>query len=253
LGNPKKLEEDNMFNQVAGIAGLATLIAIGLVSCDIGPVGMASLEAPQSQEVRSVAVESTLDNGEQAHLVFMREEEKLARDVYLTLLELWPEQVTFASISSSEQRHTDTMAAKLVQFGIEDPNPDTNDLPDSIGVFTGEDYGAYFTAKFDELVTAGSKSDLAALYVGALIEELDMDDIVNCPKAIVLADNGIEEGECGMAYTDEPPLQRSYGSLVEGSKNHLRAFVRVIEEVIGEGNYQAQYLTQEEVDDILGR
>jgi hypothetical protein len=40
---------------------------------------------------------------------------------------------------------------------------------------------------------------------------------------------------------------------LEGSKNHLRAFVGNIESVIGEGNYVAQYLTQEEVDEILGR
>ena len=27
----------------------------------------------------------------------------------------------------SEQSHTDTMLSKLVQFGVPDPNPDTND------------------------------------------------------------------------------------------------------------------------------
>ena len=50
-----------------------------------------------------------------------------------------------------------------------------------------------------------------------------------------------------------PDIQRLYGNLLAGSKNHLRAYVRNIEKQIGEGNYTAQVLTQEQVDDILGR
>ena len=56
-----------------------------------------------------------------------------------------------------------------------------------------------------------------------------------------------------MEYTDERPLIRSYGNLLEGSKNHFRVYVKIIEQSIGYGNYKAQYLTQEEVDEILGR
>ena len=50
-----------------------------------------------------------------------------------------------------------------------------------------------------------------------------------------------------------PALINAYNSLVDGSENHLRAFVEQIEAVIGVGNYEAQYLTQAEVDAILGR
>lgn len=95
------------------------------------------------------------------------------------------------------------MRDKLAQFGVEDPNPDTNVLPEMIGVFTGETYGAYFTEKFTYLTDRGALSELDALYVGAFIEELDMHDIIDA--------------------------------------------------VIGKGNYEAQYLSQEEVDAILGR
>lgn len=80
-----------------------------------------------------------------------------------------------------------------------------------------------------------------------------MIDIVGCPKVIVETDNGIDAGECGLEYTDEKPLQNMYTNLVEGSKDHLRAYVKNIETIIGEGNYEAQILTQEEVDAILGR
>ena len=68
---------------------------------------------------------------------------------------------------------------------------------------------------------------------------------------IVLAPNC---GPYGMEYTDEKILIRSYGNLLEGSKNHLRAFVRQIEANFPEeGTYVAQYLSQEEVNEILGR
>ena len=198
--------------------------------------------------------ETTLDFPEETHLVFMREEEKLARDVYLTFAGMYPEQPVFNKIATtSEQTHTDTIRDKLAQFDVDDPNPATNDLPASIGIFTGATYGAYFTDKFRTLVARGSQSELEALYVGALIEELDMHDIVQCPKVIVSMYDDIEEGGCGLVYTDENALINAYSSLVDGSELHLRAFVGQIEAVIGAGNYEAQYLTQEEVDTILGR
>jgi hypothetical protein len=184
----------------------------------------------------------------------MREEEKLARDVYLTFAEWYPNQPVFNKIATtSEQTHTDTMRDKLAQYDVVDPNPDTNNLPGALGVFTGDIYGEYFTEKFGQLTQMGSQSELDALYVGALIEELDMHDIIECPQVIVDMDNGIGEGGCGLSYTDERALNNAYSSLVDGSESHLRAYVGQIEAVIGVGNYQAQYLTQEEVDAILGR
>ncbi|MBT8340261.1 MAG: DUF2202 domain-containing protein [Desulfatitalea sp.] len=196
----------------------------------------------------------TLDIGEETHLIFMREEEKLARDVYLSLSSIYPESEVFANIGEfSEQTHTDTVRDMLAVYDIEDPNPDANNLPDSIGVFTGADYGWYFTEKFQSLVAWGTQSLLDAWYVGAFIEELDMIDIIECPKVIVETDNGINANECGMTYTDEVNLKTMYQHLVAGSENHLRAYVKNIEGVIGEGNYEAQVLSQEQVDAILGR
>ena len=193
-----------------------------------------------------------LDSAEATHLVFMREEEKLARDVYMTLSSLYPDSRVFVNIGEgSEQTHTDMIRDQLEAYGIDDPNPDTNNLPTSIGVFTGKEYGTYFTEKFAYLTELGSRSELDALYVGAFIEELDMHDIVECPDYIEETDNGVED--CGMNYTDEAPLINAYSSLVDGSKNHLRAFVGQIEAIIGEGNYVAQIISQEEVDEILGR
>ena len=133
---------------------------------------------------------------------------------------------------------------------MQDPNPDTNDLPSSIGVFTGDEWGWYFTEKFALLTAKGAISELDALYVGALIEELDMHDIVICPQ--VMIDRGFSS-PCGLEYTDERSLQTAYSALVSGSESHLRAYVEQIETFIGVGNYVAQYLIQAEVNAILGR
>lgn len=192
---------------------------------------------------------ATLDFNEQAHLEFMCEEEKLARDVYITLGTTHPGASVFGRIDDSEERHKCAVADMLEKYGI--PNPSTND---NVGAFTGEAYGWYFTEKYNELVAKGSVSVLDALYVGAFIEELDMLDINQCPKVIVDTDNGINNvSECGKVYTNKSDVLRLYGNLLEGSENHLQAYVRNIEKEIGEGSYVAQVLTQEQVDSILGR
>jgi hypothetical protein len=94
---------------------------------------------------------------------------------------------------------------------------------------------------------------LEALYVGAFIEELDMLDITGCPAIIEETSAVIGEGQCGLTYTDEAALKTMYTHLIDGSKSHLRSYVKNIEAIIGTGNYVAQVLTQEEVDAILGR
>ena len=164
-----------------------------------------------------------LDATETSHLTFMREEEKLARDVYLTLADLYPKQRVFDRIATrSEQTHTDTMRDKLDEFNVTDPNPDTNNLPSSLGVFTGDEWGWYFDEKFALLTSMAEVSELDALYVGAFIEELDMHDIAVCPQ--VMIDRGFSS-PCGLTYTDEGSLQTAYTSLISGSESHLRTYV----------------------------
>lgn len=192
---------------------------------------------------------TVLDANEVTHLVFMREEEKLARDVYITLGLRFPELQIFGEIDDSEQRHTCAVCDMLKKYGIEDPN--TND---NVGVYTGDLYGPYFKQKYAELVERGSRSPLDALYVGAYIEELDMIDINYCPEEVIKLNNRIRSSsDCGKFYTDNPDVQRLYTSLLEGSESHLRAFVRNVERRIGEGAYQAQVLSQAQVDEILER
>lgn len=202
----------------------------------------------QGEDIQSPS-HKTLDANEQAHLEFMREEEKLARDVYITLGIQYPQLKVFGKIDDSEQRHICAVCDKLKKYGVDDPN--TND---NVGVYTGRDYGHYFSEKYTRLVERGSESSMEALYVGAYIEELDMLDIEYCPQEIVEQDNGIDSSDdCGKNYTDNANIKRLYKSLIKGSKSHLRAFVRNIERSQGEGSYQAQVLPQDQLNEILGR
>ena len=164
----------------------------------------------------------TLDATEVAELQFMREEEKLARDVYRVMFAEWGHQV-FANISESEQRHTDAVAGLIEKYGVDDPVTD-----DSTGVFVDPE----LQALYDELVEKGLDSHQAGLMVGALIEEVDMLDLEEAIHA-----------------TDNPDIQELYGNLLRGSRNHLRAFVKTLEDT---GiDYEAQVLSQEEVDLIV--
>lgn len=169
-------------------------------------------------------VAPVLSDEEVSTIQFMREEEKLARDVYLTLDQQWGSQTqVFANIAESEELHTSSVDYLLDKYEIEDPV-----LHDDIGVFTHPE----LQALYDELVAKGLRSLVDGLFVGGLIEEKDMKDIV---EAI--------EG------TDERPMILVYSNLLDGSENHLRAFVDVIE---AQGlEYDAQILTQDEVEHIL--
>ncbi|EMP56545.1 hypothetical protein MSNKSG1_04401 [Marinobacter santoriniensis NKSG1] len=167
---------------------------------------------------------SDLTTVEVSDLQYMREEEKLARDVYLTLDQYWGQQTqVFAQIALSEESHTSTVNYLLDKFDVEDPV-----VNDTIGVFVNEE----LQALYNELVAKGENSFLDALYVGALIEEKDMVDIL-----------------AAINETDERPIILAYSNLLDGSKSHLRAFVSVIE---AQGiTYEAQILDSEEVELII--
>jgi hypothetical protein len=170
---------------------------------------------------QSVSI-SQLSPQEAESLSFMREEEKLARDVYITLYEQWNNEV-FSNISSSEQRHMEIMRSRLEDYGLTDPVTD-----DSVGVFNNPELQELYW----ELVARGQNSELDALYVGGFIEEFDIIDLQNAIGASEHAD-----------------VTRSYQKLMRGSGNHLRAFVRQIE---NRGiPYEAQKMSQDEVDSIL--
>jgi hypothetical protein len=198
------------------------------------------------------ATAGRLTDGEEAHLIFMRSEEKLARDVYLTLADMYPALPVFENIATqAEQIHTDKVRDKLLQFGVEDPEPNADDL-ELIGKFENKYFDFYFTDKFDDLI-GEAVTALDALYVGALIEELDMKDINYCNKVVYdVFDFPLPPPSyCGLTVTDVRALENTLGNLLAGSENHLCAFISQIGPRIAPDCYKAQYLTQKEVGDIV--
>ncbi len=87
-----------------------------------------------------IQVIEQLSDAEAASLLFMREEEKLARDVYQTLFMQWSQPV-FINISTSEQRHMDSLAVLLNRYALLDPVID-----DSVGAFVNPELAALYTA-----------------------------------------------------------------------------------------------------------
>ncbi len=160
-------------------------------------------------------------------LIQLREEEKLARDVYLHLYAKWGQWI-FSNIAKSEQQHMDAVKSLLDKYQIADPvNPD-----DTPGHF--EDQA--LQDLYDVLIAMGSVSKEDALYVGATIEDLDIFDIY----------------EMMLNATKFEDVYNVYENLSKGSRNHLRSFVGQLvlfdEDYVYEEQY---YLPQEEIDEII--
>jgi hypothetical protein len=131
-------------------------------------------------------------------LTYMREEEKLARDVYLFLYDKWNSRI-FTNISASEQTHMDAIKTLLVRYGIPDPAADKGQ-----GEFTNQE----LQDLYNDLIQQGSISLVEALKVGVFIEETDISDLNE-----------------GIASTRRKDIKTVYSNLLQGSLNHLKAFV----------------------------
>ena len=140
-----------------------------------------------------------LNDKEKEGILFMREEEKVARDVYTYLFDK-TEIRAFGNISKAEQRHMDAVKALLDRYDLADPA-------------AGKDYGEYSNDElqqlYDQLINEAAAGDIAALKVGALIEEKD---ILDLQKEL---DNHVDNKDITQVWTN----------LRKGSEAHLRAFV----------------------------
>lgn len=173
--------------------------------------------------VEGSVIETDLSDTETDYLVFMREEEKLARDTYITMTDQWGLQV-FSNIFQAEQMHMDAMLVLLSRYVLADPVVDN-----SVGAFTNTGLAELYA----EMVASGSTSTLDAFYVGGYVEEVDIRDL-----------------QLAIAESTQPDIIATYESLLAASKNHLRAFADHVQSL---GlDYVAQVLDQAEVDAILG-
>jgi hypothetical protein len=163
----------------------------------------------------------TISTLETEALIYMREEEKLARDVYIKMYSIYQIRI-FNNISKSEQHHMDQVLCLLEYYNIPDPaSADT-------GVFTNPD----LQALYNDLVTQGSVSLNDALTVGATIEDVDIFDL-----------------EEHIAETSNEAIIHIFERLACASGNHMRSFSAWLTK---RGiTYIPQYISQEEYDAII--
>lgn len=204
--------------QLYGFLGLILFSTSILESCSNDADGI----VPDNQTLIEQMPSEPISEAEKASLIFMREEEKLARDVYVFLFDRW-NLLIFDNIAASEQSHTDAVLTLLNKYSITDPAENNTH-----GVFTDSNLQALYT----DLTTQGSNSLLDALVVGATIEDLDISDLNNAMLAV-----------------DNADIQYVYNNLNKGSRNHLRSFYSQI--LSQNGTYEPQYISQEEFNEIV--
>jgi hypothetical protein len=180
-------------------AVVTALAVISLVTATLP--AMAAGSCPKASVPTAGTAVAPLSEAEVATLQWMREEEKLARDVYTELAAYWPAQV-FVRIAASEQKHFDAIGKKLEFYGIPDVAlPNVGDFADPA-----------LQAMHDDLLARGVVSYIEALQVGVAIENADLTDL-----------------QVAIDGTDSAPLERTYQHLLTGSEHHLAAFTKLLE------------------------
>jgi hypothetical protein len=160
--------------------------------------GRARTDCPLTQ---TTAATQPLDAAEAWDLLFMREEEKLARDLYDAFSSMWKVRI-FSNIAASEERHFEAIKVLIDRYGLKDS------ALEAAGVFTNSE----LQSLYDELLAKGSVSLLEALNVGVAVENKDINDLNDA-----------------ISRTKHTDVLVVYGNLLSGSINHLAAFNSHIE------------------------
>lgn len=200
-------------------------VSVSLAACDstTDPVSNSSAESLYLANTIGGIDVYDLNDSEAAALIFMREEEKLARDVYTKFHELYGLRI-FNNINKSEQKHMDAIKFLLDSYELEDPVGDNE-----IGEFENEE----LQELYNTLLGQGNESLVAALEVGGIIEEVDIIDLLDYIEQV----------------DDNLDIIRVYTNLEKASEQHLRAFVR---NLAARGiTYEPHFLDQETYNRIV--
>ncbi len=160
---------------------------------------------------------------EEDALKLMREEEKMARDLYLNAYDDWNVKI-FQNIAASEQKHMDAIKALLTKYNLPDPV-----VNDAVGAFVNPVIDSIYVL----LDQQAGVSKIDALKMGAFVEEFDINDLRE------LKDNTVDNVDITMIFEE----------LERGSRNHLRSYVS---NLANQGvTYVPQVLSQSEFDAII--
>jgi hypothetical protein len=201
---------------------MALLFTVASCSKDDTPANNGNISIATLQAQITSLPKEPLTSAELTSISFMREEEKLARDVYITLYNKWGVNI-FTNISASEQTHMDALLMLLNKYSLTDPVGSN-----AVGVFSN----ATLQNLYSQLVAQGNISILDAYKVGATIEDLDIFDL-----------------KTALIDIDNQDIRLVYDMLTKGSRNHMRSFYKNVLNV--GGTYTPQYITQTEFDTII--
>lgn len=215
-------------------ASLIAVLAGALVACGggggDGPGPVLAVDASGTSTIDAANLAAQLSNyslaalstAEADSLLYMREEEQLAHDVYAVSATLWSPPI-FANIAASEATHSAAMKTLVDRYQLADP---------LAGMANGSFKTPAFQALYDALVAASRISLIEALKAGVQIEELDIRDITAQKVGV-----------------DNADILMVYDNLLRGSRNHLRAFMKVLAQQ--GGAYVPLYISQSEFDAIV--
>lgn len=176
---------------------------ITLAGLTVALLATSSFAAKGKDSGSNTSISTELTQEQKDILLFIYQEEKVARDVYSTLGEYYPNQTVYANIQLSEQKHMDSAQSLCEKYGVDISNIDET----AVGVYVVP----VLQELYDTLIAQGYQSELSGLMVGEYIEITDIDDL--------------ENAEIGMPSD----VINVFESLKEGSYNHLDAFRSAID------------------------
>ena len=179
-----------------------TRTALGLATAGLLTVGWGTTvyaaptptPSPSPTATATASADATLA----ANLTHMRDEERLARDLYTALAAKYSQAAPFVNIARSEQVHFDTMGLLLTRYGVADP---------SAGNKAGSYTNPALQSLYDKLLASGSESLAKAYDAGVAVEELDITDLL-----------------AAISQTSQADAKTAFTNLLSGSQNHLAAF-----------------------------
>jgi len=157
----------------------------------------------KGSKVSSRDTTDTLTQAQKDRLFFIHQEEKVARDVYTYLSDMYEDESTFASIKLAEQRHMDSAQKLCEKYGVNISKVDED--------VYGEFFVPYLNDLYKECIDLGEEGLKEALNVGILIEETDIGTLTDTIKAL-----DVKKMPADVIST--------YETLREGSYNHLESF-----------------------------
>jgi len=178
-------------------------------------------EITSTSECSLVNPSATVNETEIEMMKFMREEEKLAYDVYRYLYTKYGFNI-FNNISESEKQHMDQVLCLLNYYKIQDSASPV------AGIFNNPE----LQTLYNDLTVQGDISLLEALKVGATIEDVDIKDLMDLSTS-----------------TTNPAILSIFSNLTCGSRNHLRSFVSNIN--AQGGSYTPQFISVALYNQIL--